>query len=264
MTHYPQKYDKLLKKGIKEYTNDAIKADEEREASGTQYRSSSYDVFDEVERMTDEELQQMKKEKATLLAMGLGIIGIAVYFGLKNNKIRKMFGLSPTTGSTLVNVNASKSAQQAIAKENTRILDELEKQRLKEEKMQRHAEKVVEHVQKLREAMAAEEMEREAAIQEEKEKQKQILQARREAALAGEGVVDENEDDEGFAEEHNMDHELNGVVVQKTSKSADFHCKPCKKSFKSNEQLENHFESKKHKQALKDAEKLAKKKGNAP
>lgn len=263
---YSQRYDVLLSQGVKEYTSEDIKADEEREASGettSQFRSS-FDIFEEVERMTDAELAQAKQEKAVLLALGLGFIGMTAYFALKNRKIRKMIGF-PLPG-TVRNVNESKELQAAIGQDRERQLAEMEKLRLKEERERAHAERVFENVQKRREALAAAELEREEAEREEREKQKAIERARREAerqeALErGENVEAMKEIEDGDSEI--AAHDLNGVVAQKAQKQANFRCQPCKKSFKSEEQLENHLESNKHKQVIKDAERAAKKPGKA-
>ena len=59
------------------------------------------------------------------------------------------------------------------------------------------------------------------------------------------GAMDENESDLLDPEQR---------YVPKKQKTSAFHCKACKKSFKSEEQLQNHCESKKHKQAMKELE----------
>lgn len=254
-----------MSQGVKEYTSEDIKREEEREANGEplEFRSS-FDIFSEVERMTDEELSQARQEKATLIALGAGFLGMTFYFAAKNRKIRKIIGF-PLPG-TVKNVNDSKELQAAIGQDRERQLAEMEKLRLKEERERAHTEKVLENVQKRREAIALAEMEREEAEREEKEKQRDIERARREEARKealerGENVAevdDHNETDSEVAA-----HDLNGAVTQKTHKQAAFHCQPCKKSFKSEEQLDNHLESKKHKLAIKDAEKAARKAAKA-
>lgn len=254
-----------MTQGVKEYTSEEIKADEEREASGqsSEFRSS-FDIFSEVERMTDEEMAQARQEKAVLLALGIGFIGMTAYFAFKNRKIRKMIGF-PLPG-TVKNVNDSKELQAAIGQDRERQLAEMEKLRLKEERERAHSEKVLENVQKRREAIAQAEMEREEAEREEREKQKAFERARREAARQEALEKGEKADDEEKVDEADSEvaaHDLNGTVAQKSHKQAAFHCKPCKKSFKSEEQLENHLESNKHKQALKDAEKAARKANKA-
>ena len=277
------------------YTTSDIQYDErrsEQEEMMSEFRDS-YDVFAEAEKLSTEEEHQQMIEKLTLLTMGVGIVGIGVWFALRSRKLQKAIGVAPAASSG--NVNTSKHLQAAIGQDRERQLVELEKLRLKEEKERAHAERILESVQRRRVALAEEELAREEAEREEREAQREHARLRREQQLSnlaagnGDGVDIEKRYDPLASDETGQPPHLlrvadsrpnnsvgdglsnafgsdtldeNGDVygsddaVPKRSKPTGvFNCKPCKKTFKSEEQLENHFASKKHKQVLKEMEK---------
>ena len=263
-----EKYDLRLKQGEKEYTSEDMKREEERAEYEQKWRDS-FEMFAEEERLSEEEEKQQRREKALLLAMGIGLIGIAGWYINKSKKMKKALGVS---GESSTNANTSKTLQNAIRQDHERLQSELDKQREKEEKEKAHAEKIFENVQKRRAALAAEEEERLAAEQEERENQRAHELARRRAMEEGNDETNFDENLEGeptssyrtdrdiaIATESMLDDEQR--VKDKGPKNAAFYCKPCKKAFKSEGQLENHYSSKQHKQILKDAEKAARKKG---
>jgi hypothetical protein len=274
---YPlaQKYDLRLKQGMKEYTTADMKADEEKaeQEEMTQQWRDSFELFEEEERLSAEEEAQQRKEKAVLIAMGIGMLGIGVWYISKSKKAKKALGVSVESAS---NANTSKSIQLAIRQDHERTMTEIDKLKEKEEKEKAHADKIFETVQKRRQALAEEEAARMEAEKAERENQRAHAEARRKAleeAKDGSSVNVGGDSEDEFRASSSSDHAIameteslldeEQRVKEKAAKNAAFHCKPCKKSFKSEEQLENHISSKKHKQVVKDAEKASRKKGSA-
>ena len=172
------------------------------------------------------------------------------------------------------NINNSSEIQAAVGLDRERQLSEIEKARLKEEVERAKLEKISEIVERRRIALAEQAIALEEAQQAEKEEQRALARAQREECqndLGGSSDELSNLGTSTFDFETStfdstslpgsnpLDHLTS--LPSKTPKTADHHCKPCKKSFKSPEQLENHFASKKHKQTLKDSEREAKKTG---
>jgi curved DNA-binding protein CbpA len=241
-----ERYDELLKQGVKVYTTEEMKQDERKSEMGEEWKDS-FELFEEAERMTAEEERQVMIDKAILLSMSMGIVGIGVWYILSSRRLRRAVGI-PNASS---NVNTSREMQQSIGQDREKQLEELEKLRLKEEKEKENAQKIMDIVERRRLALAEEELARLEAEEDERARQKAIARARMEES--GEQEPDVVQEEEPFWAED--------APASKAHKTASFACKPCKKTFKSEEQLENHFASKKHKVAMKEFEKEAKKNG---
>lgn len=226
-----------------------MKRDEQDAELGGIHPRTSFDVFEEALVLTEEEEAQERREKLLLLAMSLGLAGIGAWW-LWRKKIIKLGAVNSSTALLSQAIVADRDRQQQLS----------EKQRAKYEKQRALADMIQGEVQRMRE-----ELYWAALKQEELRAPEETAAAAANAAespiipspptdsditkLSTDGTLHQDDiSDPGAADQAKVrDDALEDSAVSL------FKCKPCRKTFKSQGQWDNHVKSKKHKEAMKNA-----------